>query len=183
MGMVPLVNGIGLRTFSEDDLFAYLCAHGAVHCWFRLKWLADIAALLARQPEGGIERLYRAAHARGAGRCAAQAMLLCQRILGTPIPHQLITSLSKDAAVRWLDAIAMKAITAERRLGTTWNSLALFLLDSDWRYRLAELNDYSTNPVDILTLPLPKKLRVLYPALRLPLWLWRYSVHRGHSTQ
>jgi hypothetical protein len=183
MGMVPLVNGIGLRTFSEDDLFAYLCAHGAVHCWFRLKWLADIAALLARQPEGGIERFYRAAHARGAGRCAAQAMLLCQRILGTPIPHELITSLSKDAAVRWLDAIAMKAITAERRLGTTWNSLALFLLDSDWRYRLAELNDYSTNPVDILTLPLPKKLRVLYPALRLPLWLWRYSVHRGHSTQ
>jgi hypothetical protein len=115
-------------------------------------------------------------------------MLLCQRILGTPIPRQLITSLSKDADVRWLDAIAMKAITAdlevtERWFGTTWNSLALFLLDSDWRYRLAELKDYSTSPVDILTLPLPKELQVLYPALRLPLWLWRHGLRRGHSRQ
>jgi hypothetical protein len=43
----------------------------------------------------------------------------------------------------------MKAITAdlevtERRFGKTWNSLALFLLDSDWRYWLAELKDYLT---------------------------------------
>ena len=44
---VQLTKESGLCTFGDDDLFAYLCAHGAVHCWFRLKWLADVAALLA----------------------------------------------------------------------------------------------------------------------------------------
>ena len=184
--IVPITGGIGLCTFGEDDMFAYLCAHGAVHCWFRLKWLADIGALLARQPEGGVERLYRAAEARGAGRPAAQAMLLCRRILGTTIPDQLITTLSKDVAVGWLEAIAMKAITADlepidRPFGATWNSLANFLLGRGWRYWLAELKTYSTSPADILTLPLPEKLQILYPALRLPLWLWRHGIHRGPS--
>ena len=39
-------------TLGADDLFAYLCAHGAYHAWFRLKWLADIGALLAAEPMG-----------------------------------------------------------------------------------------------------------------------------------
>jgi hypothetical protein len=186
--IVPFAEGIGLRVFGEDDLFAYLCAHGAVHSWFRLKWLADIGALLARQPEGGVERLYRAAEARGAGRPAAQGILLCRRILGTTIPDQLMTTLRKKVTVRWLKAIAMKSITAdlvptEQPFGTTWSSLSNFLLGRDWRYWLAELKVYLTSPVDILTFPLPKQLQALYPALRLPLWLWRHSIHRGRSPQ
>ena len=84
--VVPLSGTQGLRTLGEEDLFAYLCMHGALHWWNRLKWLADINALLAAAPEGGVERLVRAAEARGAGRAAAQAMLLCRRLLGTPLP-------------------------------------------------------------------------------------------------
>jgi hypothetical protein len=185
--IVPLSKEVGLCTFGEDDLFAYLCAHGAFHCWFRLKWLADIGALLAVQPEGRVERLYQAADARRAGRSAAQAILLCRRLLGTTIPDRLITTLSKQVSVRWLDAIAMKAITAdleptEQLFGTTRNSLSHFLLDRDWRYRLAELKDHLISPVDILTLPLPKQLQALYPVLRLPLWLSRHSIRRGGTS-
>jgi hypothetical protein len=184
--IVAVTEELGLRTFGEDDLFAYLCAHGAFHCWFRLKWLADIGALLTRQPEGGVERLYRAADARGVGRSAAQAILLCRRLLGMTLPDQLITALRKNTAVRWLEAIAMQAITAdleptEQPLGTTWNNLSLFLLNREWRYRLAELENQLISPVDILTLPLPDQLRALYPVLRLPLWLWRKSHLRSSS--
>ena len=84
--VVPLTGARGLRTLGEEDLFAYLCMHGALHWWNRLKWLADINALLAAAPEDGVERLFRAAEARGAGRAAAQAMLLCRRLLGRPCP-------------------------------------------------------------------------------------------------
>jgi len=183
---VPLADGISVRTFGEDDLFAYLCAHGAVDRWFRLKWLADIGALLARQPGGGAERLYQTAESRGAGRSAAQAMLLCHRLLDTPLPNQLITTLNRNITVRCLEALAMKAITADREptelpFGTTTSSVARFLLGRDWRYRLAELKAILTSPVDILTLPLPKRLRGLYPILRVPLWLWRHRFHRGRS--
>jgi len=185
---VPISEEIGLFTFHEDDLFAYLCAHGAVHCWFRLKWLADIGALLSRQPEGGIERLYHTANAWGAGRSAAQAILLCQRLLGMTLPNQLVTTLSKRASVRWLEAIALKAITAdsdptELPFGTTLNNFSHFLLAREWRYLVAELENHLISPVDILMFPLPMQLRCLYPVLRLPLWLWRHRMRYPRPPQ
>ena len=184
--IASITKEIGLCTFGEDDLFAYLCAHGAVDRWFRLKWLADVAALLARQPEGGVERLHRAAQVRGLGRPAAQAILLCHRLVGTVLSDQLIMMLNRDVTVRWLEALTMNAMTADReptevRFGATLNALARFLLRSDWYYSLAELKIYSISPVDILTLPLPNQLRALYPFLRLPLWLWRKKLFSRSS--
>src|SRR5262249_6455235 len=41
------LGGGDFRTLPAEDLFLYLCVHGGMHVWFRLKWLADIAALLS----------------------------------------------------------------------------------------------------------------------------------------
>ena len=46
---ISLPGGGSVRALRDDDLFVYLCAHGACHAWFRLKWLADIGALLAER--------------------------------------------------------------------------------------------------------------------------------------
>jgi hypothetical protein len=62
------------------------------------------------------------------------------------------------------------------RFGTTRGSLSTFLLSRSWRYRLAELSIHLTNQTDVLTVPLPERLRFLYPVLRLPLWVWRHAV-------
>jgi hypothetical protein len=32
-----------------------------------------------------------------------------------------------------------------------------------------------TNQADVLMVPLPERLRFLYPILRLPLWAWRHA--------
>ena len=45
--VVPLTGSEGLRTLGEEDLFADLCMHGALHWWYRLKWLANVNALRA----------------------------------------------------------------------------------------------------------------------------------------
>src|SRR5262249_51701997 len=37
--IVPLTDTLGVRTLGQEDLFAYLCMHGALHWWNRLKWL------------------------------------------------------------------------------------------------------------------------------------------------
>jgi Uncharacterised nucleotidyltransferase len=185
--VVPLSGGAGLRTLDEEDLFAYLCMHGALHWWNRLKWLADVNALLASTPEDGIERLLQAAEARGARRAAAQAMLLCRRVLGMPLPTRLIATLSKGSTMRWLEATALNAMVTgqgehdphDTRFGTTRGSLSTFLLSSSWRYWLAELNIHLINQTDVLTVPLPEPLRFLYPMLRLPLWAWRHAVRRA----
>jgi hypothetical protein len=97
---------------------------------------------------------------------------------------QLIMTLNTDATVRWLEALALNAMTADKEptealFGPTLNALARFLLRSDWHYSLTELGGYSISPVDILTLPLPKRHRLLYPVLRIPLWVWRHSVYRS----
>jgi hypothetical protein len=182
--VVPLAGAAGLRTLGEEDLFVYLCMHGALHWWNRLKWLADINALLTAVPDGAVEHLVSVAEARGAGRAAAQALLLCRRILATPLPDRLMATPSKSSTVRWLEATALNAIInsqgerelREERFGTTRGSLSTVLLSRSWRYRLSELAIQLTNPSDVVTLPLPQQLRFLYPVLRLPFWLWRHTV-------
>jgi Uncharacterised nucleotidyltransferase len=171
----------------DEDLFAYLCMHGALHWWNRLKWVADVNALLTSRPGDEIERLVRAAEARGVGRAAAQALLVCRRLMGTTLPARLTATLDKSATLRWLEATALNAVTTgqgehhphEVRFGTTRGSLSTFLLSRSWRYRLAELRVHLTNQTDMLSVPLPERLRFLYPILRLPLWLWRHAVKHG----
>jgi hypothetical protein len=188
--VVPLTRSEGLHTLGEEDLFAYLCMHGALHWWYRLKWLADINALVAPASEDNVERLMSAAEAKGAGRAATQALLLCRQVLGTPLPDRLMTKLARTATVRWLEATALRAMTAgqgeleprEERFGTTRGSLSTFLLGRSSRYWLTELNLHLTNQTDVLTMPLPERLRFLYPILRLPLWVWRHTTKR-HARQ
>jgi hypothetical protein len=185
--LVPFGNSGVAPTFNEDDHFTYLCAHGALHSWFRLIWLADIGALLARQPAGGAMRLYRAAEARGVAPAAAQAFVLCRQLLGSTLPDDLLQTLTADRTVRWLVSIATKAIVAdrpptERRFGTTWNSIARILVNRGWRYRMTECKLYLTSPADILAMPLPAGLGFLYPALRLPLWAMRRTIWRKHPS-
>jgi hypothetical protein len=71
----------------------------------------------------------------------------------------------------------------EVRFGTTRGSLSTFLLSRSWRYQLAELGIQLTNPTDVLSLPLPQPLRILYPVMRLPFWAWRHSVHQNARRQ
>ena len=184
--VVPVTDTTGLRTLGEEDLFAYLCMHGALHSWNRLKWLADVNALLASKAVDGVERLVRAAEARGAGRAADQALLLCRSLFQMPLPASVAATLDKSATVRWLETTALKAMTTGQgehdphdvRFGTTRGSLSAFLLNRSWRYRQAELNLLMTNPTDVLTIPLPRRLRFLYPVLRVPFWVWRHAAKR-----
>ena len=76
--------------------------------------------------------------------------------------------------VRWLQTTALAAMTAgqgerdphDAPFGTTRGSLSTLLLSRSWRYRLSELNTHLINQTDVLTLPLPERLRLLYPVLR-----------------
>jgi Uncharacterised nucleotidyltransferase len=184
---VLLTGTMGLRTLSAEDLFAYLCMHGARHWWNRLKWLADVNALLASTPQDRIEHLVRAAEARGTGRAAALALLLCRRLLGATLPTQLTATQGKSVTVRWLEATALQAMTTghgeqdphKARFGTTRGSISTFLLSGSWRYRLKELNLHLNNQTDMLTVSLPERLRFLYPLLRLPLWVLRHAAKRS----
>jgi hypothetical protein len=174
--------GRGLRTLGDEDLFAYLCFHGAQHAWSRLKWLADLAAWLAAKPPAEVERLWRTARAAGTGRAPDQALLLCQELFGTPLPPSLAAAMPRDRANRWLVSIALSAMagggatqqTHDRPFGNLQIFLSHFLLAPGfWR----ELHTKAIGGVDFDSVALPRPLFFLYPVLRVPSWIWRRALH------
>ena len=160
-----------LDTLRGDELFAYLCVHGASSAWFRLKWIADVGALIGGCPPEEIERLYRVSQALGAGRAPAQALLLCERLFATPLPPALAAELRSDRVNRWLLAVALRklagrTLTAElnqKWLGTGTIHLMQFALLPGLKFKYAELRRQLVNPLDRVAVPLPKALAFLYP--------------------
>jgi len=177
---VVVADGLSARTLARDDLFAYLCIHGAHHAWSRLKWLADLNAFIA-STDADIMHLHRHAQARGAGFCSGQALLLCRHLLALPLPDGLASELQGTARVRKLYAIAAETM-AERTRGdgsgsnapAAWRSFRTqFLLGQGSAFFAAQVRTAAVGIIDVISLPLPPYLHFLYPLLRLPLWLWR----------
>jgi hypothetical protein len=144
---VEVAPGLVLPTLAKEELFAYLCVHGATHAWSRLKWIADVAALLSGEPPAEIERLYGRARALGGGRSAAQALLLGARLFDLPLPGPLERSLRARRVHRWLERVALKAMLSggggreldESVFGTAATHLSHFRLAAGWRYKASEL--------------------------------------------
>jgi len=177
---VEIQPGMGLRTLAPADQLLYLCLHGAVTGWFRVKWLADISTMLARDPES-LRPLVTSALRKNLLRPVAQALLLCKRLFGTELPEDIERVLEKDIAVRWLVATALDLMTTGETstdftaipFATTRISVARFLIKADWRYLLAEMRLALSSPDDWMEVPLSPSLTFLYPFLRLPLWIAR----------
>jgi hypothetical protein len=169
-----------LRTLADDELFAYLCVHGTSHAWSRLKWLADLGAMLARRGEADRERLYRRAIELQAGRCPVVALLLCERLLHLPLPSGCASEIRADRKAARLVRVALGALTGgdgaevvARPLASERILLSHFLFADGWRFRLAEWRRQWVSLDDHMRLRLPSRLGFLYGVLRAPLWLGR----------
>lgn len=146
---VDVGNGIRLPTLADDELFAYLAVHGSSSAWFRLKWIADFAALLAPLAPTEIDRRYDRALELGAGRAIAQALLLADALFGS-LAHDepLGARLRRERPARLLCRAALKQLAGQREpveptstaLGTrTIHWTQLFLL-AGARFKLSELS-------------------------------------------
>jgi hypothetical protein len=180
---VVLADDISVDTLRDDDLFAYLCVHGARHAWSRLKWLADLNALLVTK-DTDITALYHHAQGVGVGLCAGQALLLCHRLLDLQLSPALLDKLQTNRRIEKLAAIAMGVMTTPHTetevdggaIGVTRGVLRQFLLGEGRGYFVAQFKAIAVGLDDAIYLPLPQRLHFLYPLLRLPLWLWRRSL-------
>ena len=114
---VAVGGGTVLPTLAADLLPAYLAVHGASSCWFRLKWIADFAALCEGREAGALER---DAATLGAERPMAQALLLANALFGRFGDRR--AALLADRAHRQMLALALDAIgggePTARRFGT-----------------------------------------------------------------
>jgi hypothetical protein len=180
------VPGGSLTTLPDDDLFCYLAVHGATHRWFRLKWLADFNAVLASESAAGLARLYRQANAVGAGRAAAQALLLCEALLGRKLPRALVEELRRVPGVNYLVRRAMRAMVTPdpatelvRDVRQTVQNLIDFLMAGrGFAFYRAQFALMLIGPQDVIAFRLPAALAFLYPVLRIPFWFWRRAMSR-----
>jgi len=143
---VEIAPGVSLPTLGHDALFAYLCVHGAFTAWSRLKWLADLAALVAGEDEAGIDRLYRRAAELSPGRAPAQALLLAHRLFATRLGAELGGELRADRVTLYLERAALITMAGggprevkQRPFGAARLNLAVLMLQPGWRYKAAEI--------------------------------------------
>jgi hypothetical protein len=174
-----------LRTLQPDTLFAYLCAHGAMHGWSRLKWLADVNALIAGDDEARLAQRLSLAAEMKVEHCMAQAYLLCDRLFATPALTTLARDLRRGRRYCTLERIALGALTkgdGARELDTfAFSEFAIscshFLLGRGPRFMACELWNKLNRPYD-LVYGGAKRWGGLYPLGRLVAWVCRRGRRR-----
>lgn len=172
---VTVATTANLRTLGSLQMLQYLCVHGALHHWKRLKWLADLAAFLNQLPVAERDQIIADTSKTSASVALAQSLKLCDTLFGT----QYAPTMSDQAKAIYayglscieapydgtrrfgLDVGIIKDVIATRHLHPTrWGAIAAFK-------RLLIRQD------DVLDLPLPAALNGLYLAIRLPALLLR----------
>jgi hypothetical protein len=149
--LVEVATNVRLETLAKDELFAYLCVHGASSAWFRLKWLADLAALLSGRDQAETNRLYDRARSLDAGAPAAAALMLLHQLFGTAVDSERLRAWRRDAKVRWLVHASLKSITGRRgeaelqqvRFGSIWIHLAQLTMVPSLSGKVQELRRQS----------------------------------------
>jgi hypothetical protein len=114
------VAGARLATLGDADLMVYLCAHASRHCWFRLKWLADIGALL-----GGPELasgLMADADRLGLAVPALEALRLTHDWLQVEVPEDLLARARGNRCVTRRRSAVLQAVA---QLGPNGNPFAI----------------------------------------------------------
>lgn len=178
LGLTELSPGRAVPVLDDCAQFLLLCTHGAAHGWARLKWLADVAALLHRSADGGAA-LWHNARTQGAAIPAASAILLGQELFGlTPPPHFAAPRALRLGLLLRLSRTMLRAGQGAQELeATRWRGwaemLAKALVVTGVRGPIAVLRRLALSGEDVASTALPPTLYWLYPVLRVPLLVRR----------
>ena len=83
-----LIDGRKIPVLSLEDELVLICVHGTKHFWERLLWIADVAALISRQPVDWEEVLVRAGEVK-AERILHLGLRLALDLLRANLPPQI----------------------------------------------------------------------------------------------
>lgn len=94
------VAGAQLPGVGVEDQLLILAIHGIKHAWYQLKWVRDVAGLLATQPDLDWDAVFREARRLHAERLVLLAVLLPHLLLSVPLPGDVLAR--ADPAARRL---------------------------------------------------------------------------------
>lgn len=173
------VGGSSVAVLGDSDLLVYLCLHGQMHRWSRLKWLCDVAALIASMEEAGfgaaVEHCRR--HGMKPEPVFGTALRLSREVLRAELPAAARFAPpgvpGGRAANRtrriWRRPRGGQGLRgAARRIDELWTSQ---VTNPSWRSAAHELARLCAAPYDLGRVNLPDRLFFLYLPLRPVLWL------------
>ncbi|MGA3226020.1 MAG: lasso peptide biosynthesis B2 protein [Acidobacteriaceae bacterium] len=174
-----------IATLPAPRLLLYLCVHGALDGWLRLKWLTDIGALLRTMTPEELASTARLAAEQQALPQLSAAAFLCQDLLGTgPPPPGCLDR--NDRRVAHIMGFADRLMTSnqfrpirEQIPSTRW-FLNEFRLHGSRRYRLDLVQRSLFRPRAWNWIDLPDALFPLYALISPFEWL---SFHFRHRSQ
>ncbi len=174
-----------IPTLPVPRLLVYLCVHGALDGWLRLKWLADIGALLRTMTPEQLTSAASAATEQQALPQLSAAVLLCHDLLGYdphPLPEGCLDR--SDLRVAHILRFGKRLLTSnqyrpirERIASPRW-FLNEFRLHTSLRYRLDLIQRSLFRPRIWSTFDLPDALFPLYALLSPFEWLGFHLRHR-----
>jgi hypothetical protein len=174
--------GASFLNLKDDTLLLFLCDHGSKHQWRRIKWLGDVAALLAQERSFCWENLLALADRFDLSRSLAQAGLLVHWLYGIPLPAPLIELILRQKAA---GALASRAVEAMLLSEEGQLALQVRLKNRVFPARLRErlrrsvcLRSNSIPAYEFKECPLPDGLFWLYFPLRPLLWFYHYYIKK-----
>ncbi|MEG8053171.1 nucleotidyltransferase family protein [Sphingomonas aerolata] len=144
---MQLVPGASVAVLPRTPAILYLFAHGTEHGWARLKWLADIGAIIAAETPADLDQFYARAQKRGAARLVAAGLILSHALYETALPGASRDDLAHDWRLRSLVRTAYASLIGDedgRELeqvahATTRKNLSHYLISRDPRFVVHEL--------------------------------------------
>ena len=180
---VDLGNG-EVPALDPADRVVVNCVHGTKHCWYRLAWLRDLAALVATE-HADPERVRERATAVGCRRQVLVGLWLADAVYDVSPPAWAETALSGNMGVTALgEGLLARLRDGEARppsdreqFRTQWRAL------SDWSDRAVYATRVATIPseADVESVSLPPTLTPVYRAVRPVRLAVRYARSRSRA--
>jgi hypothetical protein len=169
--------GTRIRRLNGDALLLFLCDHGTKHSWSMLKWLSDVAMVLATPRTTPWSELFSLAARWDLEQPLAEAALLVRWLYGIEIPSSMAGNDTASATYA-TESIAAMLMTREELTFESKRSGALRNLRFSARRRKAlpwraHIRRLLIQADDLQLFPLPRVLAWLYYLLRPWFWCWR----------
>lgn len=175
------IGSTDMRTLCAEDALVVACLHGAKEKWWRLLWVADVAALIHRYPDIDWKAIVRRASDAGMLRILELGIGLAKSLFGTRLPVDLGGSIERDAVCERLVGECKRRLFGEA--GGPGSVFQVSRFHWDARERVGDRLRYVwrtvTTPqfIHYRMVPLPDPLvlgyvpvKLVHDYLMLPLW-------------
>lgn len=171
------LGGVEIKTLPFNDLFVYLCLHGARHGFEKLGWICDLCELIRSENEIDWQQIHDHAAKHGCTKVVELGLFLAFELFGVTTAYPSWNKIKNDPLLRE-NAVRITEKIFSEKFSTTepsdWYQYYLFLKEKEtdklkvhlhyifWYFNLV----IRPNAMDKAVFSLPKALYPLYYVLR-----------------